>query len=64
MIEKKSGETLINEAKALFERYGIKMFAGQLVDSEGDVLALRIKHSGGTLTKVGKVATSPLIVRP
>lgn len=64
MIEKNKGEILIQEARALMDKYGVKTFVLQFVDAEGDVMSLKFKSTGGRLTKVGKVRNSPLIVSP
>lgn len=56
MISEKKGAELTKEVVDLFRKYGIFYAAIHCVDSEGDVLSLKIAKETGKLEKVGKVA--------
>lgn len=63
MINKRKGAELTKEVMNLFRKYGIFYAAIHCVDSEGDVLSLKINKKIGQLEKVGKVADAFEAVR-
>lgn len=55
MIRKEKGTELTKEVMNLLRRYEIFYAAVNFVDSEGDILSLKIAKETGKLEKVGKV---------
>jgi len=66
MISKKKASVLLKALGRLFHRFEIYQIAAQCVDSEGNVLAIKINKDQGSLSKVGHVekAEAPIIIQP